>query len=82
MPELFAASFGKAVRAARQRAQLTQEQVAQAIELPLVAYGRLERGLLLPSVSTLVRLSQSLRTPTDVLLGNVLLEPSQPTSTP
>jgi transcriptional regulator with XRE-family HTH domain len=82
MPELFAASFGKAVRAARQRAQLTQEQVARASELPLVAYSRLERGLLLPSVRTLVRLSQFLRTPTDVLLGNVLQEPSQPTSTP
>jgi transcriptional regulator with XRE-family HTH domain len=72
MPELFAASFGKAVRAARQRAQLTHEQVAEAIELPLVAYGRLERGLLMPSVRTLVRLSQLLRTPTDVLLGNDL----------
>jgi transcriptional regulator with XRE-family HTH domain len=82
MPELFAASFGKAVRAARQQAQLSQEQVARAIELPLVAYSRLERGLLLPSVRTLVRLSQLLRTPTDVLLGNVLPEPSQPTSTP
>ncbi|WP_224364366.1 helix-turn-helix domain-containing protein [Hyalangium versicolor] len=82
MPELFAAAFGKAVRAARQRAQLTPEQVARAIELPPVAYGRLERGLLLPSVQTLVHLSQLLRTPTDVLMGHVLPEPSQPASTP
>jgi transcriptional regulator with XRE-family HTH domain len=72
MSELFAMSLGKAVRAARQRAQLTQDQVAQAIDLPPLAYGRLERGLLVPSVRTLVRLSQLLRTPTDVLLGNDL----------
>jgi transcriptional regulator with XRE-family HTH domain len=82
MPELFAASFGKAVRAARQRAQLTPEQVAHALELPPLAYSRLERGLLLLSVERLVRLSQLLRTPTDVLLGNVLPESSQPPSTP
>jgi transcriptional regulator with XRE-family HTH domain len=82
MPELFAASFGQAVRTARERALLSQEQVAQAIELPPLAYSRLERGLLIPSVERLVRLSQFLRTPTDVLLGNVLSEPSQPTSTP
>ena len=80
MPELFAASLGKAVRAARHRAHLTQEQVAEVIELPPLAYGRLERGLLVPSVQTLVRLSQLLRAPTDVLLGNVLPAPSLPTS--
>jgi transcriptional regulator with XRE-family HTH domain len=72
MSELFAASLGKAVRAARQRAQLTQDQVAQSIALSPLAYGRMERGLLVPSVQTLVRLSQLLRTPTDVLIGNGL----------
>lgn len=82
MLELFAASFGKAVRAARQRAQLTPEQVAQALGLPPLAYSRLERGLLLPSVERLVRLSQLLGTPTDVLLGNALPESSQSPSTP
>ena len=82
MSELFAASFGKAVRAARQRAQLTQDQVAQSIELSPLAYGRMERGLLVPSVRTLVRLSQLLRTPTDVLLGNDLSGSSSAPSTP
>jgi transcriptional regulator with XRE-family HTH domain len=77
MPKLFAMSLGKAVRAARQRAQLTQDQVAQAIGLPAIAYGRMERGLLVPSLRTLVRLSQLLRTPTDVLLGNGLSGASQ-----
>jgi transcriptional regulator with XRE-family HTH domain len=82
MPELFAASLGTAVRAARQRAQLTQAQVAQALEMPLLAYSRLERGLLIPSVERLVRLSQLLRTSTDVLLGYVPSEPSQLSSAP
>jgi transcriptional regulator with XRE-family HTH domain len=81
MPEPLAVSFGRAVRAARQRAQLTQEQVAHAVELPLEAYGRMEHGVLLPSIQTLVRLSRVLRTPIDALLSQALSEPSQPPST-
>lgn len=82
MPELFAASLGKAVRAARQHAQLSQEQVAQVLALPPPAYRRLERGLLVPSVETLVRLAQLLRTSPSVLLGLSAPAPSQPPSLP
>jgi transcriptional regulator with XRE-family HTH domain len=80
MPEQLAASLGKAVRVARQQAQMTREQVAHAIELSPLAYARLERGLLIPSVEKLVRLSQLLHTPTDVLLGDVLSQLPQPPS--
>ncbi|MDY7229835.1 helix-turn-helix transcriptional regulator [Hyalangium rubrum] len=64
-----AETIGSAVREARRRAGLTQEQVAEAIELNPLAFSRLERGKLLPSVPTLALLSQVLKTPTDVLLG-------------
>ncbi len=64
-----AETIGNAARAARWRAGLTQAQAAQAIGLEPLAYSRLERGRLLPSVKTLLHLAQVLRAPADVLLG-------------
>ncbi len=64
-----ALTIGHAIRAARQRAGFTQEEVARAIGLNPLAYGRLERGKLLPSPATLVLLSRVLDTPTEVLVG-------------
>jgi transcriptional regulator with XRE-family HTH domain len=64
-----AETIGNAVREARRRAALTEAQVAEAIGLHLLAYSRLERGRLLPSVNTLIRLTEVLKTSADVLLG-------------
>jgi transcriptional regulator with XRE-family HTH domain len=43
--------------------------VAHRIGLSIEAYGRLERGRVLPRVSTLVRLAKVLGVPLDALLG-------------
>jgi transcriptional regulator with XRE-family HTH domain len=69
-----AATIGTAARAARVQANLTQEDVAERVGLATEVYGRLERGGMLPSVPTLKRLSETLRIPSDVLLG---LQPAQ-----
>lgn len=64
-----AEEIGSAVREARWRAALTQAQVAESVGLHPLAYRRLERGRLLPSVKTLIQLTAVLKTSADVLLG-------------
>jgi transcriptional regulator with XRE-family HTH domain len=61
--------IGTAARAARARLELTQAQVAQAVDIAPMVYSRLERGVMLPSVPTLVRLCQVLHSTPDELLG-------------
>jgi transcriptional regulator with XRE-family HTH domain len=48
---------------------LTQADVAERIGVATEVYGRLERGLLMPSVPTLRRLCLALHLPADVLLA-------------
>ncbi len=60
---------GELARKARLRAGLTQADVAERMGLATEVYGRLERGLMLPSVPSLRRLCVVLRIPSDVLLG-------------
>jgi transcriptional regulator with XRE-family HTH domain len=62
-------TIGKAARAARVRAELTQEDVAERMGLATEVYGRLERGGMLPSVPTLRKLCVVLRISADALLG-------------
>lgn len=64
-----AAQVGSAARAARLRAEWTQEEVAERAGLVTEVYGRLERGHLLPSVPTLLRLCRVLRVDANALLG-------------
>ncbi|HSP79933.1 MAG TPA: helix-turn-helix transcriptional regulator [Myxococcaceae bacterium] len=64
-----AAHVGELARQARLRAGLTQADVAERVGLATEVYGRLERGLMLPSVPSLRRLCVVLRIPSDVLLG-------------
>jgi transcriptional regulator with XRE-family HTH domain len=61
--------LGKAAREARLEAGLTQADVAERIDVATEVYGRLERGLMLPSVLTFWRLCLVLRLPADRLLG-------------
>ena len=64
-----AKALGDAAREARQRAGLTQADVAERIGVATEVYGRLERGLLMPSVPTLRRLCLALHLAADKLLA-------------
>ena len=61
--------LGAVARAARLRAGLTQADVAERLGMATEVYGRLERGLMLPSVLSLWWLCVTLRIPADHLLG-------------
>jgi transcriptional regulator with XRE-family HTH domain len=62
-----AIALGTAIRAARERAGLSQDEVASRVELHTMTYGGIERGRLLPSVSTLTRLCVLLKIDPDTL---------------
>jgi DNA-binding XRE family transcriptional regulator len=62
-----ALALGTAIRAAREKAGLTQEEVARQIELHPMTYGGIERGRLLPSITTLTRLCVLLKLDPDTL---------------
>src|SRR5512142_1436553 len=64
-----ARTIGNAARNARKALSLTQEDAAELIGISLEFYARIERGGTLPSVPTLVRMSEALQTSTDALLG-------------
>jgi transcriptional regulator with XRE-family HTH domain len=61
--------LGAAVRTARVRAGLTQEDVAERIGMASEVYGRMERGQMLPRVENLRRLCLVLNVPPHILLG-------------
>ncbi|MCY1073633.1 helix-turn-helix domain-containing protein [Archangium lansingense] len=77
-------SFGKAARAARLRLGLTQAQVARRAGTTSDVYGRVERGDMMPSVPSLLRLCDALETSPDVLLsqGSAVGQVSEAASTP
>lgn len=68
--------LGDEARDARHKLGLTQADVAERIGVATEVYGRLERGLLMPSVPTLRRLCMALRLPADALLGLGTRQPS------
>jgi transcriptional regulator with XRE-family HTH domain len=69
MEKRLSATVGEAARLARMRAGLTQADVAQRIGVATEVYGRMERGKMLPSVPTLLRLCVVLRSGPDELMG-------------
>lgn len=62
-------TIGRIARRARVVLELTQAEVAEAIGLAPENYSRLERGLLNPSLSTLVQLARVLDVTPNELLG-------------
>ena len=64
-----AAQIGKAARKARTGLGLSQADAAERVGISTEFFGRLERGVTLPSVPTLVELARALGIGTDVLLG-------------
>ncbi|MBM7119415.1 helix-turn-helix domain-containing protein [[Archangium] primigenium] len=77
-----ARALGDTARGARKREALTQADVAERIGLATEVYGRLERGLLMPSVPTLRRLCLALRLPADALLSLDMARPPAWTEAP
>ena len=61
--------LGAMAREARARAALTQEEGAERIGVATEVYGRLERGNMLPSLPTLMRLCRALAVDANPLLG-------------
>ncbi len=58
-----------AARAARLRLGLTQAEVAKKVGLKSGVYGRVERGMMTPSVPTLRRMCEPLGISSDALLS-------------
>ncbi|NBD12706.1 MULTISPECIES: helix-turn-helix domain-containing protein [Corallococcus] len=69
MNEELAITVGAVARAARERQGLTQGDVASQVGIAMEVYSRMERGRVLPSSTTLRRLSMVLRIRADALLG-------------
>ena len=72
MEKPLASTLGAVARAARLRAGLTQEDVAERIGMASEVYGRMERGQMLPRVENLRRMCVVLNVAPHELLG---LEP-------
>jgi transcriptional regulator with XRE-family HTH domain len=62
-----ALALGTALREAREKTGLSQEEIATRVELHPMTYGGIERGRLLPSVSSLTRLCVLLKIDPDDL---------------
>ncbi|KFE69437.1 helix-turn-helix domain-containing protein [Hyalangium minutum] len=64
-----ATQLGTAARQARHHLRLTQAEVAEQTGIALEVYGRIERGVLLPSLQTFVALCRVLEADPRLLLG-------------
>ena len=69
MSEELARQIGSAAREARTHLGLTQAEVAEKLGIAHMLYSRLERGKMLPSVPTLLRMCAVLHIAADKLLG-------------
>lgn len=67
MDEKLRLALGDAARAARLRLGLTQAEVAKKVRLKSGVYGRVERGMMTPSVPTLRRMCETLGISSDGL---------------
>jgi transcriptional regulator with XRE-family HTH domain len=61
--------FARAVRSARRSKGLSQAEAAERIGIAVEAYGRLERGVVLPRAETLVNMADVFGVTCDALLG-------------
>lgn len=65
----FAKLLGTNMRQIRQHTNLTQEQVAESIQLPVEVYGRMERGSMVPTMHVFVSICRALGVTPDELLA-------------
>jgi transcriptional regulator with XRE-family HTH domain len=61
--------LGANIREARVRLGLTQEQMAEMLDMSPEVYGRMERGLIFPRVERLVDICEKLGVSADQMLG-------------
>jgi transcriptional regulator with XRE-family HTH domain len=69
MDKDLAVTMGKAARQARKALQLTQERVAEQLDVSVEFYSRIERGVAHPSTDTFVRMLSVLSVSADTLFG-------------
>ena len=62
-------SLGKSIQRCRQELDLTQAEAAERAGLDTTYFSQIERGVKLPSLNTLVNISEALQITPDVLLG-------------
>ncbi|GHG91320.1 helix-turn-helix transcriptional regulator [Comamonas sp. JC664] len=80
MNEELAITIGTVAREAREKLGMTRAEVAERVGLVEPAYGRLERGKVLPSVPVLHRLGMTLGISPEALLGTMPPGKKQPRS--
>lgn len=66
--------FARSLRAARERARLTQADLAEALGMTETVYARYERAKIWPSIGRLRQMCLTLGCSADVLLGHRKLE--------
>jgi transcriptional regulator with XRE-family HTH domain len=69
MDKDLAVVIGNAARQARHALQLTQQQVAERLDVSVEFYSRMERGLAFPSLEVFLRMLDVLEVRADTLLG-------------
>ena len=66
-------AIGARIKAARERVHLTQEQLAEIIDISPTHMSVIERGVKTPKLDTFVRIANALGVSTDALLQDVVL---------
>lgn len=61
-------TMGDRIKEARKRQKLTQEQLAERLDVSVEFVGQIERGLKLPSMQVFIKLIEALRVSADYLL--------------
>jgi transcriptional regulator with XRE-family HTH domain len=64
--------LGNNIREVRKRAHITQEKLAEYIDVSAVFISQIENGMRKPSLETVYKLSLILKTPIDKFLENVI----------
>ena len=66
-------AIGARIKAARERVHLTQEQLAEIIDISSTHMSVIERGVKTPKLDTFVRIANALGVSTDALLQDVVV---------
>ena len=66
-------AIGARIKAARERVHLTQEQLAEIIDISPTHMSVIERGVKTPKLDTFVRIANALGVSTDALLQDVVI---------
>ena len=65
-------AIGRRIKAAREKKRLTQEQLAEYVDLSPMHVSVIERGVRLPKLETLINIANVLDVSADVLLQDVV----------